>query len=295
MLREMGELLDRYTAERPLLLVTEDLHWSDGATLQLIDHVARRRGNGRLMWLASFRLAEIVGFDRPLNALRHELRLHGLCDELVLDPFSEQDVADYVAQRAPSLATDETFVRALHERTDGLPPYVAHVLSDLLARGESRNGDASPATELPTIGIPENLAGIIEHYAARLSSDERAVLGAATVYGADFRADTIAAVLDRDAAVVATVCGHLARGGLWLRAFADDESHAQTPRFSFRHVVFKQWLYERIGPTQRTELQRKVAAVLERQRTTGLPATVAGPARWQNLIGESHATDLATS
>ena len=61
MLREMGELLDRYTAERPLLLVTEDLHWSDGATLQLIDHLARRRGNGRLMWLASFRLAEIVG------------------------------------------------------------------------------------------------------------------------------------------------------------------------------------------------------------------------------------------
>ena len=67
MLREMGELLDRYTAERPLLLVTEDLHWSDGATLQLIDHVARRRGNGRLMWLASFRLTEIVGYDRPLK------------------------------------------------------------------------------------------------------------------------------------------------------------------------------------------------------------------------------------
>ena len=34
------------------------------------------------MWLASFRLAEIVDYDRPLNALRHELRLHGLCEEL---------------------------------------------------------------------------------------------------------------------------------------------------------------------------------------------------------------------
>ena len=41
MLREMGELLDRYTERRPLLLVTEDLHWSDRATIQLIDYIAR--------------------------------------------------------------------------------------------------------------------------------------------------------------------------------------------------------------------------------------------------------------
>ena len=47
MLREMGELLDRYTEQRPLLLVTEDLHWSDRATIQLIDYVARRRGRAR--------------------------------------------------------------------------------------------------------------------------------------------------------------------------------------------------------------------------------------------------------
>ena len=121
MLREMAELLDRYTETRPLLLVTEDLHWSDRATLQLIDHIARRRGGGRLMWLASFRLAEVVALDHPLKALREELRLHGLCEEIVLDPFSEMEVSDYVAERAPSMAADEAFVRALHERTDGVP------------------------------------------------------------------------------------------------------------------------------------------------------------------------------
>ncbi len=68
MLREMGELLDRYTEQRPLLLITEDLHWSDRATVQLIDYVARRRGRTRLMWLASFRVAEVVALDHPLNS-----------------------------------------------------------------------------------------------------------------------------------------------------------------------------------------------------------------------------------
>ena len=113
MLREMGELLDRYTEARPLLLVTEDLHWSDRATVQLIDYIARRRGNARLMWLSSFRLAEVIALDHPLNPLRHELRLHGLCEEIVLDPFSESEVAEFVAQDRPSIGKDEAFVRAL--------------------------------------------------------------------------------------------------------------------------------------------------------------------------------------
>ena len=47
MLREMGELIDRCTAQRPLLLVTEDLQWADPATVQLMDYVARRRSGAR--------------------------------------------------------------------------------------------------------------------------------------------------------------------------------------------------------------------------------------------------------
>src|SRR5512135_506251 len=141
MLREMGELLDRSGERRPLLIVTEDLHWSDRATIQLIDYVARRRGNGRLMWLASFRTAEVVALDHPLNPLRRELRLHGLCEEILLDPFSETEVAEYVAKRSPSVANDEAFVRALHERTDGMPLFVASIMSEIgacVAQGGGR-------------------------------------------------------------------------------------------------------------------------------------------------------------
>ena len=46
----------------------------------------------------------------------------------MLDPFSETEVAEYIAQRSPSIAPDEAFVRALHERTDGLPLFVASVM-----------------------------------------------------------------------------------------------------------------------------------------------------------------------
>src|SRR5512134_738083 len=147
MLREMGQLLDRYTERRPLLLVTEDLHWRDRATIQLIDYVARRRGSARLMWLASFRLAEVVALDHPLNPLRRELRLHGLCEEVVLDPFSETEVADYVAGRSPATATDEAFVRALHERTDGVPLFVASVMTEVIARAAQAGDEAAAGSQ----------------------------------------------------------------------------------------------------------------------------------------------------
>ena len=215
MLREMGELLDRYTEQRPLLLVTEDLHWSDRATIQLIDHVARRRGRACLMWLASFRVAEVVALEHPLNPLRRELRMHRLCEEVVLDPFSEAEVAAYVAQRSASLARDEAFVRAMHERTDGVPLFVSSVVTDVM---DQTDGDAGAEARLAAVAVPENLAAIIDHYIARLDTGQRDLLAAAAVCGVDFRADTVASALGQDAETVAQACDELVRGHVWLVA-----------------------------------------------------------------------------
>jgi DNA-binding winged helix-turn-helix (wHTH) protein len=272
MLREMGELLDRYTEARPLLLLTEDLHWSDRATLQLIDFIARRRGSARLMWLASFRLAEVIALDHPLNPLRHELRLHGLCEEIVLDPFSESEVADYVARRSPSIAHDEAFVRALHERTDGLPLFVASVMSDVVAQGTQGGQDTAVAARLEKMAVPENLAAIIDHYIAKLAADQRVVLEAAAVCGVHFRVRTVSAALERDAAWVGQTCEDLLREQRWLVAeSAEDEGDEMDLPYSFRHALFRQVLYERMAPSTRAKLHRKVGAALERERAAGVP------------------------
>jgi DNA-binding winged helix-turn-helix (wHTH) protein len=270
--RELGEVLDRYTEGRPLLLVTEDLHWSDRSTIQLIDYIARRRGNTRLMWLTSFRLAEVVALDHPLNSLRHELRLHGLCEEIVLDPFSESEVADYVAERSPSLASDEAFVRTLHERTDGVPLFVASVMSDVITRA----GDTDAAQRFANMAVPRNLAAIIDHYIARLDSEQRLVLSAAAVRGVEFRVSTVSDALERDAAWADQICHELAREQLWLAApRGDDGNDVAEQSYSFRHALFRQVLYERTAPSARAQLHAKVGAALERERATGVAVAAA--------------------
>jgi DNA-binding winged helix-turn-helix (wHTH) protein len=248
MLREMAELLERYAENHPLLLVTEDLHWSDQATVQLLDYLARRRGAARLLWLASFRLTEIIAADHPLRAVRHELLLHGLAEEVVLDAFSEQEVAQYVAGHAPALAPDEKFVRMLHGRTDGLPLFVADVVNDLTARG-SRSG---------SMAVPTGLSGIIERYIRQLAPGERALLEAASVCGVEFRLATVARVLERDVASVAESCAELAHRQRWLRDAGGG--------YAFRHTLYREVLYQRIAPLARAEVHREVAVSLERER-----------------------------
>ncbi len=289
MLREMGEVLDRSGERRPLLLVTEDLHWSDRATIQLIDYIARRRGSARLMWLASFRLAEVVALDHPLNPLRHELRLHDLCEEIVLDPFSESEVADYVAERSPAIATDEAFVRALHERTDGLPLFIASIMSEMSARAAQSGGRVAPE-QVARIAVPEHLAAIIEHYIAKLENEQRTLLSAAAVCGVQFRINTIAAALERDAVWVGDTCDQLAREQLWLVApRAEEGSDAAESPYSFRHALFRQVLYERTAPSARAQLHRKIGAALEREHAARVPVPAAELAMHFERAGEAMA------
>ncbi len=265
MLREMGEFLDRYTEHQPLLMVTEDLHWGDRATIQLIDYLARRRSRGNLMWLSSFRLAEVVASDHPLNALRRELHLHGLCEEIVLDSFSEAEVAAYVAERSPSTASDESFVRALHERTEGVPLFVASVTSDVAAR--SAQSGVATAALLANSPVPESLLAIIDHYLAKLGNEPRLLLSAAAVCGLEFRIGTLARVLERDTLWIADACEQLLREQLWLvPSRAKDQVDSPEKPYSFRHALFRQVLYDRLAPSARAELHRKAGAALEQER-----------------------------
>ncbi len=273
MLREMGELLDRYTEQRPLLLVTEDLHWSDRATVQLIDYVARRRGRTRLMWLASFRLAEVVALDHPLNSLRHELRRQRLCEELVLDAFSETEVADYVALCSPSLASDDAFVRALHERTDGVPLFVSSIISEVMDRTDD---EATIEARLAEMAVPENLAAIIDHYIVKLEPQQRSLLAAAAVCGAEFRVETLSLALGHDLVRVSEVCEALVREQVWLRParVAGDDEMEDLP-YAFRHALFRQVLYSRTPRSLRIQLHGQVGVALEGERLAGTPVAAA--------------------
>ncbi|MEO8804535.1 MAG: AAA family ATPase [Burkholderiaceae bacterium] len=275
MLREFGELVDRLTVQRPLLLVIEDLHWSDHATLQLMAYLARRRGSARVLLLGSLRPAEVIVSEHPLKAMRQALRQQRLCDELDLDLFSESDAAEYLSQRLGGARWPEPLVRALHEHTGGLPLFMAAVVDELSAQGRlPRAGDAE-AQALQQ--VPRSIFGLIEQQHGRLPEQTQRWLEAASVAGVEFLHAPLADALRVDADSVQSVFDALVRGGGWLRSLgpAALPDGRVAVRYTFRHAVYRHVLYELAGAAGRVQLHRQLAAALLQAYATQADAIAA--------------------
>ena len=102
MLREMGEALEALTAELPLVLILEDLHWSDYSTMELISYLARQRQPAQLMLIGTYRTVDLIVSGHPLKAVKQELLAKQQCAELPLEYLNEDAIAKYLSVRFPS-------------------------------------------------------------------------------------------------------------------------------------------------------------------------------------------------
>lgn len=270
MLREFGALLDAVTPARPLLMVIEDLHWSDHATVSLLDYLARRRRPARWMVAVSYRPNDITRSGHPVQALRQELRLHSLCHELALEPFTEQEVASYLdARLAPgSAAPRAALAQALHRHTEGLPLFLANVVDDLQRNDEREGDDAAwqdPAAALARLHLPATVVGVIERQISRMPAVLCQLLEAASVAGQEFNHCLLAALQDEPAEAVRGQCDGLVRRAEWLReaGLASLPAGALASRYRFRHALYRRVFYERIMPARRVQLHLRAAHSLQ--------------------------------
>ncbi|WP_280155506.1 AAA family ATPase [Piscinibacter sp. XHJ-5] len=266
MLREFGELLDRCTTERALLLVLEDLHWCDHATVQLIGYLARRRTAASLMLLGSFRPTDVIVEEHPLAGLRQELRLHRLCREIDLEAFSEADVGELVAERLDGRPAPEAFVRALHAHTEGLPLFVVNVLDELIADGSLRREEQGWSfPEAVGFSVPRSIAGVIDKQIGRLPSGQRRVLEAASVAGVEFMHLALPEVLQMAPADVREALDTAAARHQWVRSagVVTLPGGGLAARYAFRHALYQHVFYERLGLAQRMQWHGQIAASLQ--------------------------------
>ena len=135
MLREMGEAFDALTSDQPLVLILEDLHWSDYSTLDLISYLANQRQPARLMLIGTYRTVELIVSGHPLKAVKQELLAKQQCEELPLEYLSEDAVAEYLSFRFPTNRFPSELARLIHERTEGNPLFMVNVVNYLLAEG----------------------------------------------------------------------------------------------------------------------------------------------------------------
>jgi DNA-binding winged helix-turn-helix (wHTH) protein/predicted ATPase len=269
MLRELAEAIELLTAERPLVLVLEDLHWSDASTLAWLGYVARRREAARLLVLATYRPVEAIVADHPLRALAQELRRHEQCTELVLDYLSQAAVADYLTKRCLGHGLPVGLARRIHQRTDGNPLFVVTLVDTLVRQGALEVGAAGwslpRGLETVDVGVPESLRQLIEQQLEQVSPEDQAILEAASVVGMEFSAAAAAAGVEGAPEAVEARCAALAGRGQFLRArgTAPWPDGTIAARYGFIHALYPEVLYHRVPAGQRVRLHREIGGRLE--------------------------------
>ncbi len=285
MLREMAEALEALTAKTALVLVLEDLHWSDYSTLDLLGMLARRQEAARLLVVGSYRSVDVIVKPHPLRGLIQELRVRRQCDDIALAFLREPHVAAYLAQRFVGHAFPSELARAVHQRTDGNPLFMVRVVDELVALRVVEPEDDRWRLRRPVaeIGhaVPESLRALIEKQIDRLQPEAQRLLEAASVLGNEFTIGSVAAALDGDPLAIEERCDDLARQGQFVSASAlfVRPDGTKVARYHFTHSLYPHAIAERVPPGVRLRLHQRLGEWLE--HTYGVGArTIASPLAW---------------
>jgi predicted ATPase/DNA-binding winged helix-turn-helix (wHTH) protein len=279
MLRELAEAVEVLTAERPLLLMLEDLHWSDSSTIEWLAYVARRLDWARLLILATYRPVDAIVRAHPVRPVMQELQRQGRCAELVLPYLAETGVAAYLARRFGEEALPAELARALGQRTGGNPLFLVMVVDELVRQGVLRESaghwEMPDGLEAVAPGIPESLRHLIEQQLEQLEATDRGLLEAASVAGTEFSATTVAVAVGDVEEAVEAHCDAMARRGQFLRALGvmNWPDGTVTAQYAFMHALFQEIVYARLPVSRRIRWHRQIGARLE----VGYGAEARGP------------------
>ena len=238
-------LADELCAAAPTVLVIDDLHWADNASLLVWHQLAVAIDQLRLLLIATCRPDP----RRPeLWQLRTAAARHGGA-VITLGPLPETDVAALVTAMLGTTSGDT--LRQLTDQSAGNPLYLRELV-DALARERAQPTSAdevSAATDL----LPASLAAVLNDRLSSVSDDTARLLRTAALLGGKFSVSDLAVLLRRPASGLAAGLQEALAAGLLAGSGTE---------LAIRHPLLRQALYESMPAALRTALHGEAAREL---------------------------------
>lgn len=274
MFEAVSALLGAASARSPLLLVLDDLHWADHATLHLLRHVARAAQDASLLVVGTYRAAEVAG-GHPLADVLADLRRDRLFERIALEGLDEREVGTLISSLAGHPAPGG-LVGAVHQHTEGNPFFVEEVMRHLIETGVlfERGGRWVSALTPDEIGVPDGVREVLARRLEHLSAPCRAVLARAAVLGRECTFDVLRATVDvgedelidalEEAVAAQLVVEGQGRSG---------------PVYAFTHALVREVLVTALSAPRRQRIHARAAAALEAVERDAQLASIAGHLR----------------
>lgn len=275
----VDRVLHELAGAAPVVLVLDDLHWADDATLLLLSHLVRSPDPDRLLILATCRDGDPEQ-SRALKATLADLRREHRIERLRLGGLGEHAAAELV-RGLVDVELPPTVVRRVLEQAEGNPFFVEEVVTHLVETGVidalASDGDA---VDLNRIELPDGISEVVGRRLARLGDEVGAVLSVAAVVGREFDLLVVEKVcrLGRDAVVDAL--DEAIHAGL----VAEDPD--TVGRFHFTHALVRRTLTEDLSAARRAHLHERIADAMEPD--TADPRIAAGAPDRQRLTELAH-------
>jgi len=239
------KLFEASAAERPLVVVFEDIHWGEPTFLDLVEHVADFSRDAPILLLCMAR-PELLD-RRPawgggkLNATT-----------LLLEPLGPGETDELIERLLPHALIDATLRRRILEAAGGNPLFVEEMLAMLAEVGA---GDGNGAV---AVAVPPTIQALLASRLDQLDAADRRVLERGSVEGQVFHRSAVVALAPEEPQVEGRLMT-LVRKDLVRperSTLAGDEA------FRFRHLLIRDAAYEALPKASRAELHERFAAWL---------------------------------
>lgn len=239
------------SARIPLVVLLEDMHAADTASMLLLRFLAGQLADSRILVLGTYRDVELAP-DHPLTQTISELAREPGTLRLDLRGLDDAEVMRFI-EAVAGVEPKRSLASALRTSANGNPLFLGEAVR--LLQAEGRLGELSDLAAVH-IGVPRQIRDVISKRAGHLGEACRELIGVASVLGPEFSVDALTRV-----ATTAT-------DPLGLLAEAEREGLIQpltgSPgRYRFAHDLIRQTFYSEFDPTRRTHLHLRAAEVLE--------------------------------
>jgi len=262
------------TSNNTLVIVLDDLHWADNASINLLFHLLRKIELSRLFIVGTYRPDDVAlgrnGGRHPLESTLNEIKRYFGDVWMELGKKNETEGQKFVDEIVDTEANrlSSSFRETLFSWTEGNALFTVEILRNMQERGDlirDNDGYWIEGPQLNWNNLPPRVEGVIEERIMRLEEQLREALSIASVEGENFTAQVIGALQKiNERQVLKSLSSELEKRHHLIQESGEVKVGPQMlSLYRFSHSLVQQYIYNDLGISERRLLHREVAEILE--------------------------------